>query len=354
MQGQDAKAEQAILTALFLAPNNRFVLRSSVRFFVHIESFDKALFYLRKSDRTKYDPWLISAHIATSSLMDRYSPLIKNGQGMIKNLNYSNFDLTELNSSIGTLELMSGTFKKAKTHIDEALKNPNDNSLAQIEWMSKHDNRIRFNPFNFTNVINPFEAFAIDQYRSGDWESALINSLNWFVDMPYSKRPILLGSYIAGSLLNNKELAIKICQIGLRANPNDPTILNNIIYSIATSEDIKLLDKYTSKLENIDLKNLSVESQITFQATLGLIYLKKGEKKLGIDFYTTAMINAKRVGNEYLENLALINLTLELTKQKYSERLIYIKRVESLPESSKNKDVDKLRKQILSLEKSNH
>ena len=41
MHDQVEKAERALLTALHLAPDNRFVLRSATRFFIHTDQFEK-------------------------------------------------------------------------------------------------------------------------------------------------------------------------------------------------------------------------------------------------------------------------------------------------------------------------
>ena len=165
MRGHEHKAEKAILAALHLAPNNRFVLRSATRFFIHKEKFDKALFYLRKAESLKIDPWLISAHIATSSIMGRYSPLIKNGVRLVNSDNFSDYDLTELTSSLGTLEFQDGSFKKAKSFFEKSMKMPNDNSLAQLEWVSKDEYRFQIDPFKYNKVMNPFEARALEMYE---------------------------------------------------------------------------------------------------------------------------------------------------------------------------------------------
>ncbi len=220
IHGQEKKAERAMLTALHLAPDNRFVLRSATRFFIHTDQFDKALYYLRKSNSLKHDPWLISAHIATSSIMKRFSPLIKDGEKLILSNKFSPYELTELYSSLGTLEFKDGSFKKAKAHFDKSMLKPNDNTLAQLEWVSKEDSRFSINPFSFENVINPFEAFALEHYEKGNWKDAFYNCIKWFLDTPFSKRPVLLGSYIAGSLLKDTNASVLLCEVGLQANPN--------------------------------------------------------------------------------------------------------------------------------------
>lgn len=347
MRGHEQSAETAILAALHLAPNNRFVLRSATRFFIHREKFDKALFYLKKAENLKSDPWLISAHIATSSIMGRFSTLIREGVRLVKSDNYSDYDLTELSSSLGTLEFKDGSFKKAKGLFEKSMKMPNDNSLAQLEWVSKNEHRLQVNPFNFDKVINPFEARALELYERDDWKSAFYNTIKWFLDMPYSKRPILLGSFIADSLLQDKHAAIILCEVGLQANPNDPTLLNNVVYSIATSDNTDKLDYYVRQMKEVDIQSLPNGSKITYQATLGLVALKKGKTELGINLYKQAIQNAKNLRNDYLKNLATANLTKELINIDHPEKEVYVEIVRNMKISNEDDNLLLLRKEIL-------
>ena len=112
MFNHEDKAEQAMVIAINLAPNNRYVVRSATRLFIHIHKYEKALYYLKKSQLLKGDPWVISAHIATSDLMNRYSPHLKKGIELIDSKNFSDYDLTELSSAICTFEYHNGTAKK--------------------------------------------------------------------------------------------------------------------------------------------------------------------------------------------------------------------------------------------------
>jgi tetratricopeptide (TPR) repeat protein len=347
MRGHEHKAENAILVALHLAPNNRFVLRSATRFFIHKEKFEKALFYLRKAKNLRFDPWLISAHIATSSIIGRFSPLIKDGKRLIDSNNFSDYELTELSSSLGTLEFKDGSFKKAKDFFDKSMRIPNDNSLAQLEWVSKDEKRFQINPFEFDKVINPFEARALESYERGNWKDAFYNSIKWFLDMPFSKRPALLGSYIAGSLLQDKNAAIILCQVGLQANPHDPTLLNNMVYNLVTSDNNQMLDSYVHQMMEIDIKGLPNESKITFQATLGLVALKRGENELGISLYKAAIQNASNIKSEYLKNLAIANFAKELINLNLPEQTTYVNMIKNMKISENHKDLQLLQNEIL-------
>ena len=351
MVGQQIKAERAILTALNLAPNNRFVLRCATRFFIHSENFEKAIYYLRTADSTKYDPWLVSAHIATSSIMGRYSPFIKDGRKLIDSGTHSNFEVTELASSLATLEFKNGSFKKAKNLFDLSLQDPNDNSLAQMEWISKDDGRFNIDPYDFNQVINPFEARALEQFNRGEWNESLSNTLKWVLDMPFSKRPILLGSYVAGSVLKDKQTSQMLCEVGLKANPNDPTLLNNMVYTLVTSGQIELSEKYINQMKNVNVDSLPNETRITFQATFGLVALNNGELEIGKQLYQVAIDNARRIGNKYLENLALANYVNALIDLGLHNESNHLDKIKQLKVDSRQKDLQVLVEDVLNKEK---
>lgn len=349
IMGQFHKANKSILTALHLDPDNRFILRSATRYFIHTQQFDKALYYLRKSISTKYDPWLISAHIATSNIIDRFSPLIKDGINIVNSKNHSHFDITELSSSIGTLELKNGSYKKAKKFINISLLSPNDNSLAQAEWISYIDNRFAHNLDNFNNVTNKFEANALDYYNEGKWELSFFYTLKWLLDLPYSKRPALLGSYISSILLNDKKSAIAVCEIGLQANPNDTGLLNNLVYSLATQEHINKskLEYYLEKLSSINLSSLPDRKKITIQATLGLVAFKNNYFDKGISLYNQAIEYAKKTNHKSLMNLAIINLTRELILLNHPDSKKYINYIKSLKFDADQKDIEFIRQEVI-------
>lgn len=310
IKNQIKKADKCIIIALELSPNNRFVLRSAVRFFIHTNQEEKALYYLKKSQATKIDPWLISAHIATSKLINRYSPFIKSGEKLIATNDFSPFDLTELSSSLGTLEFEHGSFKKSKQLLDISLKNPNDNSLAQYEWLSKKDHRLLFNVDYFQKVKNPFEAFAYENFQKGNFQESFYNCINWYLDFPFSKRPLVFGSYIA-SLIEDYDACIIMCLTGLRLNNTEIGFLNNIIYALCLKNDLNEIPKYFDLLNSVNF-NISEGEKITIQATLGLYYLRIKDIDKGKELYKTSIDNSKKINNNYYYNLALINFTREL------------------------------------------
>lgn len=344
--GQSAKAEKAMMIAVNLAPDNRFVLRSATRLWAHLEEFEKAIYYLKRSEATSRDPWLISAHIATSSLMERYSPFIKNGMNIIASKNFSNYDLTELSSSIGTLEYDGGAFKKSKELFSLSMLSPNDNSLAQLEWLSKRDSQIEFNPFAYTSVLNPFEAFAIEDKAKNRWKSAFINTVKWFFDLPYSTGPVLMGSYIASSFLKDQQLALMLCEAGLKANPGDYSILNNIIYAHALNNTIQECSHHIEAFQRIKIEDLPDEWKVTYIATNGLIAFKKGNIELGHKLYLTAYEWATKQDNIFLQVLALVNHLRELILNNNPQKHEIYQKLNSLNKQITNNELILLKDEV--------
>jgi hypothetical protein len=58
-----------MMTALQLAPQNRHVLRSAARLFLHVGDPECAHDLVARNDATKNDPWLIAAEIAIAYLL---------------------------------------------------------------------------------------------------------------------------------------------------------------------------------------------------------------------------------------------------------------------------------------------
>ncbi|MEJ0029087.1 MAG: hypothetical protein WDO15_01380 [Bacteroidota bacterium] len=348
--GNEQKAERAMIVAVNLAPNNRFVLRSATRMFVHFEQPEKALFYLRKSDILKHDPWLISAHIATSSIIERYSPLIKDGNKIITAKNHSNYELTELASTLATLEFSEGSIKKSKPLVSLAAISPNDNSLAQLEWLSGKESSFQFDPLKYTNVPNSFEAFAFEEYDRGNLVEAYNHSVNWFLDIPYSKRPVLFGSYLATMRLRDDEKAIALCKAGLHANPNDSSILNNLIYSLIVTNRINEAIPYIKLLPStLKTEQLDNDSKITLLATAGLIAFRSGNIDEGKAFYNRSLASAEKIKNEHLKNLALLNYYRELMLSKCQDANDIKGKILSI-DVKQFEDLALLKKEVLELE----
>lgn len=348
--GQEFNSIRAMKAALQLAPNNRFVLRCATRLFAHYytnenDYLDYIHNFLRKSPMTLIDPWLASAEISISTIRNRTSKFIKKGIELINSKNISPFNFTELASSIGTVELLYGS-KKSREFFNKALISPNDNSLAQIEWASTKDNYLDINPSLFEVKLN-FEALALDNFQNKNYESALDNTVKWFIDMPFSKRPIMFGSNLASTILKDQQKSISFLNAGLISHPNDPQLINNLAYSLALDDNPKEAFEQLNKIRNLeDYDNIT---QICLTATRGLSYFRSGSADIGRQLYLNAIDQAKKTQNKELNWIAILNYAREEIRlnSKYVDPIMDA--VSRIPNDTKDYEILVLKKDVIEL-----
>lgn len=308
--GQDIKAEKAIKNALFLAPENRFILRSASRFFMHIGNVEFAHDVICKSELTKFDPWLLATEIALSTIRDRNSKNAKAALQLLKFGNFHPFNITELASSLATLELKNSSIKNSKKLFEQSLISPNDNSLAQAEWASQEHKKLSLvNPEKFS-LVNSFEALARYRSEQNNWEDSIEFSKKWFFDLPFSRMPVLFGSEIASRKLKDHNKAVEITKLGLLSHPNDPHLLNNIAYYLCLQNKMDEASKYLDKVKKEDFTEKNVIG-ICLTATRGLYFFRKGLHDLGRQLYLDSMRMAKDKDDIYLSSLAIVNYVRE-------------------------------------------
>jgi len=310
--GQEEKAKKSIRNALFLAPENRFVLRNMARFFVHFgeEGIAFAHDFIRNSEIARFDPWIIATEISLSTLRQRGSKFAKLGMQIIDSGSFHPFNISELASSLASLELKNGRIKKSKKLFETSLRHPNDNSLAQAEWASQLEKGLL--PVNSQRfkLINSFEALARDFAEHKKWEEAIECSIKWFLDLPFSKGSVLFANDIAIHKIRDHNLAVKIAKLGLDSHPNDATLLNNIIYSLCIENKVEEAEILFQKVKRDDIFSLN-DIGICLTATKGLYFFRKGIPDAGRKLYFEAMQLAERLQRNYFFSSALINYTRE-------------------------------------------
>ncbi len=179
--GLPDKAASAMEVALALAPDNRFVLRSATRLFLHMDDADHAHKLLFRSPATRVDPWLLAAEIAVASISGKSSRLIKAGLQMLSSETIPLFHLSELAGTLGTQEFLNGGIKKARKLLFKALIEPTENSLAQAVWVKHQDAGLLLEDRLFETPCS-FEARAYKFYTLGEWPEAEIAALDWYYD----------------------------------------------------------------------------------------------------------------------------------------------------------------------------
>ncbi len=296
--GKFYDAERAIKIAIQLAPQNIFIVRSAVRFFIHKSKHDirdedslmLALKIIRTNPATKSDPWLMATEISLCSYLKKTSNLMKAGFSLVEAKQFSPFALSELNSALATVELQYNT-TKSKRLFTSSLIDPNENSVAQAQWATKTVGEL---PINLLKT-NSHEANSYQKGYLEEWESSFDESLNWLVDEPFSCEPANHASYLAAAAIDNNNLAITICNFGLRSNPKEFTLLNNKAYSLAIENRVGEAEK---TFNQIDVNTLGEYEKVAYTATKGLISYRNGYKEIGSSLYDQAEQLAKKGRDE--------------------------------------------------------
>lgn len=305
--GKTEKARRSILTALHLAPDDRFVLRCATRFFLHQGDPEMARLILAKSARTVSDSWLLAAHLSVAAIMDQSPKFYKQAGATFQSQNIAPFHLSELGTALATTEIYSGNNSKAKKLFRQALVQPTENALAQALWANNIipiEQQTRL----LIDLPRSFEANARVLVQAEMWDQAVIAARGWQNDEPFSARPAILGSFLASSVQEDFTRAISISQMGLVANPNEPTLINNLAFAQACLGNTEVAKRIIS---TVPQSNLTPEQKIVFIATTGLIEFRSGNPIEGKAKYREAIQLAADGNHSDYQIRAAIHLTRE-------------------------------------------
>ncbi|MFC1567818.1 hypothetical protein ACFL3K_01270 [Pseudomonadota bacterium] len=309
ISGKMKSADRALKVAVSLAPDDRFVLRSVARFYVHQNESEVALHILRKSLATKHDPWLISTEIALCEALDRTSPLTKLGRTMVLKPHLPPHHVAELSGEIATVEYRHGSIRNATKLFKKSLIDPTENAVAQASWASRREKAFELSGIG-PSPLSP-EAVAWEAYREGDWKRAGDFSTQWFNDQPFSVRPVLLGSCAQGIALENYSEAIKMCEKSVKCNPDEILLLNNCAFNLAMNNQVEKAEQYFDRIPG-EIEDKEKATATILIATRGLLRIKGGHIDAGISDYKRAITIAAENRDFDRAVMAFSNLALEL------------------------------------------
>ena len=287
--GRPGKARRSMVTALRLAPNDRFVLRCATRFFLHQDQPEMALDVLNASPRTGSDAWLLSAHLSVATILEKSSKLHKQARNIFDSKSIAPFHLSELGSALATTELVDGNDRKARKLFKAALVDPTENTLAQALWARDHI--IIEQQEKLLNLPRSFEANARFLVQAEKWDQAVIATESWLNDEPFSGRPAILGSFLAGAAQEDFPKAERIARMGLTANANEPTLINNLAFAQACSGNPQTA---ICTLSHFPRNDLTPEQETALIATDGLIEYRSGNPEGGRAKYREAIEFARQ------------------------------------------------------------
>jgi tetratricopeptide (TPR) repeat protein len=297
------RAARAMDIALYLAPTNRFVLRSAARLYIHHDDYGQAHHILREAPNVRRDPWLVAAEISAASIAQRTSKLIKHGEKMLGDFSHSPLHITELATALATLELVNGNTRGARKLFTTALDSPTENSFAQAVWARKRINSLEIDPRGF-NIPRSFEARTIKAFRAGSLSTALHDAKGWLYDQPFSARPAQFGSFVAGILADYEE-SLRIIDLGLISNPDNELLQFNRIFALASLDRVEEAQTAINEIDISD-SNDPTATEIHKMANQGLICFRQGLPDLGRFHYRLALEKAHGDQKRHLRVMAAI------------------------------------------------
>jgi Flp pilus assembly protein TadD len=304
--GVNEKATRAIQVALSLAPENRFVLRSATRFFIHIGERDRAHHILAGSNRLKLDPWLLAAEVAVADSIGKTSRNIRTARQHLS-ADIAPAELSELASALGTLESQGGNARIARKLLRQSFIGANENSIAQINWVQRKHLGEEIDTSDATPPLL-HEANAWLNYYRAEWEPAKEEALLWLRDQPFASAPALLSSYLLSDILCEFETAESILKAAVIANPDEAMLLNNLAFSQLNLNKVELAEH---SLSLIKAEELSKPQNRLILATFGMLNFRKGHPESGRKLYQNCIDIAIETGQRHDAIRAAAHLLLE-------------------------------------------
>ena len=295
--GQGKQAEHCMSIATHLAPNNRFVLRSAARLWVHFDHSDRAHHILVRSERTPHDPWLLAAEIAVGTAAGAAPKYMKHALRTLDSGKFPPDHISELASAVATVEWKNNPGspgRKFRKLLRQSLVQPTENSIAQAVWISGKQNLIDLDE-NHLQRSDAHEAQARNSFFKEEWCQVVKHCKEWQKDEPFSKRPARLGAYIASVVLEEFKEANEIASTALEANPNDPNLLNSSAYALIS------LGKYKEAKRKLDLisNTNNIEHMVLKAATTGLLSYRQKNAQEGRALYNRAHSLAQKISKDH-------------------------------------------------------
>jgi hypothetical protein len=201
--------------------------------------------------------------------------------------------------------MTAGDTKQARRLFRDSLIDPTDNSLAQAGWASTKMSGVEVTP-ELLNKPRSFEARALQNFKDARWKPAIRHCQTWLLDEPFSSRPAALGSYLAAVAEQDYRLSEEFARRGLRANPGDPLLMNNLAVALANQGHIE-----EAASELCAIQDPPEELTTTLIATHGLLEFRRGNAVRGRELYLQAIEDARRQGHRRTVALAALHLARE-------------------------------------------
>jgi tetratricopeptide (TPR) repeat protein len=210
-----------------------------------------------------------------------------------------------LASALGTIEFGAGKTEAGRRLIAASMRRPSENSLAQAAWLERREGH--FHPKASALTPSP-EVNAWIARLSSDWGGALREFRKWQNGEPFSSRPAFFGSQLAGTAMEDYELAAEIAEKAIISNPDDVSLYNNRAWALALAGRVDEAEAVMTLTKNLGVND---SARIVLTATRGLIAFRKGLVLAGRALYLDAIREARTQRDSLKEYDATIRHAIE-------------------------------------------
>lgn len=311
-EGNKRQALKCMKTALQLAPDHRWMLRTAARFLVHQENAEAAHRLLANHPRSKGDPWLIAAELACAHVAGKAPKFWKLANDILRFDRFGPAHVSELATAIGMMELEAGNRKQARKLVNRGLIAPTENTLAQVLW-AKEAKHLGDGTAKLDTLIrareDAFEAEFKVSLRRGDLQTALAACQSWTSDEPFAARPKHEKTYLA-ALLDDHQSIIRIAEEVTRIDGRVSVGIElNLIFARLSAgtydpDDLDQLKRDEARL--LGLVKAGGPVAMHALANLALFNYRYGNPEVGKVLYREAIDLARKIeGHESAAHAAI-------------------------------------------------
>ena len=302
---RERAAKRSMSVALQLAPNNRHVLRSACRLYLHFGDPGRAYETITKCDAIRTDPWLMAAELAIAELAECQPRFFNRGRVLVMEGTIVPRQFTELAGAVGTLELIAGRRKRARDYFRKSVIAPTGNALAQAEWASPSFGSELVDQAYVDTATEIEEAIALQYLNNEEYRKVPGACEVWAHTEPYAIRPYEIGSSVS-ALLEDYGGTLSTAQRGLKIHPKSGLLLNNYAFALANLGELGAAQKILARIVSRDGPEWPVS-----EANRGLVAMRRGAHDLGVSLYRNAIGDFRRRGSGRGADIASIYLARE-------------------------------------------
>jgi len=298
--GMNDKAKRCVVVALNLAPRDRYVVRSAIRFFIHIDDWGQAFHYARIAASGNNDPWIVAPFLTVATHLQKLpssiKPLLKAAIDSNEHFHYS-----ELREAFGTLEILHGADARARKIFRQAWIEPAKSVITHSQWVLR-EKLPGLSGSVTVDFTQSSQAMSWIKSTRLDFAGALACLRNWAFEEPYSVAPYLQMSWIE-CLEDRFGAAVQTLKSGLVANPKDLHLHNNLAFALLKlGKDREAAEAFATVKASGDF-----EEDVAYLATNGLLLMRRGELGEGRRYYGDALQKTKKRKERILAIRVVLN-----------------------------------------------